>query len=383
MADRRLGIIIHGATGRMGTQQHLQRALLAIRGEGGLVLANGDRLVPDPLLVGRNGAKLAALAGALGVERWTADLDAALSDRSDAVFFDAASTGLRPGLVERAIAAGKHVYVEKPTAPNLAEALALARSAAAAGIKNGVIQDKVFLPGLRKLKLLRDSGFFGRILSVRIDFGWWVFDGELQPSQRTSWNYRKRDGGGIVLDMYSHWRYIIDRVIAPVTRISCLTRTHILRRWDEQAKPYEVDADDAAYAMMELEGGIVAMVTSSWATRVRRDDLLAIQIDGTLGSAASGLFQCRVQPLATTPKPLWSADIPQAMNLFAQWQDVPDNAIYPSSFRSCWEGFLRHVAEDAPFGQTLLEGAKGVQLAELAYESSRTGRALDVPPLTL
>jgi predicted dehydrogenase len=383
MAERRLGIILNSATGRMGTTQHLMRALLAIRGEGGLALANGDRLMPDPVLVGRNADKLAALARAQGLARWTTDLDAALGNGGDELFFDCGPTGLRPALVQRAIAAGKHVYVEKPIAPNLAAALEIARLAARLGRKNGVIQDKLFLPGLQKLKLLRDGGFFGRILALRLDFGYWIFDGELQPCQRSSWNYRKRDGGGLVLDMYSHWRYIIDTVVAPVRRVSCVTRTHVPRRRDERGAAYDVDVEDAAYALMELEGGIVATVTSSWATRVRRDDLLTIQVDGTHGSAVAGLHECRIQPHFATPKPAWNADAPHQMNFYAQWQDMPDNAVHRSPFRSCWEGYLRHLAEDAPFAATLLEGAKGVQLAELAYQSSREGRWLEVPQLTL
>ncbi len=375
MAERRIGIIVHGATGRMGTTQHLARALLAIRAEGGLALAGGDRLMPDPIVVGRDAGRLAAL----GVQRWTTDLDAALANGDDELFFDCAPSGLRPALVRRALAAGKHVYVEKPTAPTLGEALDLARLARQRGRKNGVIQDKLFLPGLQKLKLLKDGGFFGRILAARIEFGWWVFDGELIPAQRTSWNYRKRDGGGLVLDMYSHWRYIIDRLIAPVTRIACIAQIHQPRRRDERGQAFDVDVEDAAYALLELEGGIVATLNSSWATRVRRDDLLTIHIDGTLGSAVAGLHRCRIQPHLATPKPPWNADVPQPMDFYAQWQDVPDTIAYPGPFRSCWEQFLRHLAEDAPFVPTLLEGAKGVQLAELALQASRERRFLDVP----
>jgi len=383
MGERRIGIILHGATGRMGTNQHLRRALLALRDEGGLALANGDRLVPDPILVGREPGKLSALASALKIERWTTDLDAALSDRGDTIFFDCAATGTRPALAKRAIAAGKHIYIEKPTAPTLAEALELARLATRAGLKNGVIQDKLFLPGLQKLKLLRDSGFFGQILAVRLEFGYWIFDGEQQPAQRSSWNYKKREGGGLVLDMYSHWRYIIDRLIAPATRISALIKTHVPRRRDERGEPYAVDVEDGAYALLELEGGIPVTLTSSWATRVRRDDLMTIQIDGTAGSAVAGLHHCRIQPLAATPKPQWNPDAPQSMNFHEQWQLVPDNAVYPSSFRRCWELFLRHVAEDAPFVPTLLEGAKGVQLAEAAYQSARDRRWIDLPALAI
>ncbi|MGE0223534.1 MAG: Gfo/Idh/MocA family protein [Acetobacteraceae bacterium] len=382
MADRRMGIILHGATGRMGTTQHL-RNLLAIRDEGGLPLRNGDRLVPDVLLAGRSPDKLRALANAHPGTRWSANLDEPLADPANLVFFDCAVTGYRAPLARQAIAAGKHVFLEKPIAPTLNEALDLARLATRAGVKHGVIQDKVNLPGLMKLRMLRDAGFFGRILSVKVEFGWWVFDGFFQPSQRSSWNYRRSEGGGIVLDMYAHWRYILDRVVAPVTRVLCRTAIHTPRRADERGNAYDVDTDDAAYGMMELEGGIIAMVSSSWATRLRRDDMLSIQIDGTLGSAVAGLHDCRTQSLVNTPKPPWNADIRQPMNFYSQWQDVPDNIAYPPSFRACWEEFLRHVAEDAPMVPTLLEGAKAVQLAELAYRSNAEQRWIDVPPLTL
>ncbi len=382
MAERHIGIILHGATGRMGTTQHL-RNLLAIRADGGLRLRNGDDLIPDVQLAGRDGAKLAALAKAHHVDRWTTDLDAALADPANAIFFDCAITGYRAPFARKAIAAGKHVYLEKPIAPSLEEAMALARLAAEAGVKNGVIQDKVHLPGLMKLRMLRDAGFFGKILSVKVEFGWWVFDGLFQPSQRSSWNYRKAEGGGLVLDMYAHFRYMLDRVVAPVTRVLCRTAIQTPTRVDERGNQYTVDTDDAAYALMELEGGIIATVMSSWASRLRRDDMLQIQIDGTHGSAVAGLHDCRTQSLFNTPKPPWNADARQPMNFYHQWQDVPDNIAYRPSFRACWEDFLRHVAEDAPFVPTLLEGAKAVQLAELAYRSDAEGRWLEVPPLTL
>ena len=382
MAERRLGIILHGATGRMGTTQHL-RNLLAIRQEGGLRLHNGDRLMPDVLLAGRSPDKLQALAQAQGVARWSADLDQALADPANEVFFDCAVTGSRAPLAMRAIQAGKHVFLEKPIAPSLHEAMDLARAAHRAGVKNGVIQDKVNLPGLRKLRMLRDNGFFGRILSVKIEFGWWVFDGAFQPSQRSSWNYRQAEGGGMVLDMYAHFRYILDRVVAPVTRVLCRTAIHTPRRVDERGQEYDVDTDDAAYALMELEGGIIATLSSSWATRLRRDDMLTIHIDGTHGSAVAGLHDCRTQALVNTPKPPWNADMRQPKDFYSQWQDVPDNIAYPPSFRACWEEFLRHVGDGAPLVPTLLEGAKAVQLAERAYQSNAESRWIDVEPLTI
>lgn len=382
MAEKRVGIILHGATGRMGSTQHL-RHLLTIRQEGGLPLADGNRLIPDVLLAGRTADKLAALARAHGDLRWSTDLDAVLSDTANDIFFDCAVTGYRAPLARRAIEAGKHVYLEKPIAATLDEALDLARRAKAASVKNGVIQDKVNLPGLMKLRMLRDAGFFGRILSVKIEFGWWVFDGFFQPSQRSSWNYRRSEGGGVVLDMYAHWRYIIDRTIAPVRRVLCRTAIHTPRRADERGVAYDVDTDDAAYALMELDGGAIATVSTSWATRLRRDDMLVIHVDGTQGSAVAGLHACRTQALVNTPKPPWNADIPQPMNFYSQWQDVPDNIVYPPSFRACWEGFLRHVGDNAAFVPTLLEGAKAVQLAELAYRSDAESRWLDVPELSV
>lgn len=383
MTDRRLGIIVHGATGRLGSTQHLARALLPLRDEGGLPLANGDRLVPDPVLVGRNAGKLAQLARSHGDLPWTTDLDEALSDPGNEVFFDCAATALRVGVAERAIEAGKHIFLEKPVAPTLDEALALARRATDAGLKNGVIQDKVFLPGLVKMKRLVEAGFFGRIVSVRLEFGWWIFDGEEQPAQRPSWNYRESQGGGLAMDMFPHWRYMIDQIVAPVRRICGVCATHVPERRDEAGERYEVDVEDGVYALLELEGGIVATVTSSWATRVRRDDLLAFQIDGTRGSAVAGLHHCHTQTLADTPKPIWNPDTPQAMDLLSQWRDAPDGSPYLGSFRSCWEGFLRHLAEDEPFRATLLEGAKAVQLAELVYRSNREKRWVEVEDLSL
>jgi len=387
MATRRLGIIMNGVTGRMGMNQHLIRSIKAIREQGGVALANGDRVLPDPILIGRSAEKIEALARAHGVGRWSTDLGRALANRDDTVFFDAATTQLRPALLTQAIEAGKHVYCEKPVSTHIADALALVRKAQAKGIKHGVVQDKLFLPGLMKLKMLVDSGFFGRLLSVRGEFGYWVFEGDLQPAQRPSWNYRSEDGGGIILDMLCHWRYVLDNLFGSVQSVSCLGATHVPERFDEQGRKYEATADDAAYATFELAapGGerVVAQINSSWTTRVRRDDLVTFHVDGTHGSAVAGLHDCRTQSRVNTPKPVWNPDVRQPLDFFEHWQPVPEYTAFDNGFKVQWEAFIRHVVDDAPFKWTLLEGAKGVQLVECALQSWKERRWVDVPALQI
>jgi predicted dehydrogenase len=384
MAEKRIGLVMHGVTGRMGMNQHLIRSIAAIRSEGGIVLRNGDRLMPDPILVGRDRGKLEALAKAHGVERFTTDLDAAVANPEDEIFFDAATTQMRGELVRKAIAAGKAIYCEKPTSDNLAEALELARLAKRAEVKNGVVQDKLFLPGLRKLKMVIDSGALGRLLSVRGEFGYWVFEGDLQPAQRPSWNYKKAEGGGIILDMLCHWRYVLDNLFGETLAVSCLGATHIPRRIDESGGSYAVDTDDAAYATFQLQGGVIAQINSSWTTRVRRDDLVTFHVDGTHGSAVAGLTKCWSQSRVTTPKPVWNPDEPQNIDFFAGWQEVPDTQPYPNGFRLQWELFLRHVVGEVPtYKWDLLAGAKGVQLAEAGLQSWAERRWVDLPSLSI
>jgi predicted dehydrogenase len=383
MATRRLGIVMYGVTGRMGLNQHLVRSIVAIRAQGGVLLPNGDRVMPDPILVGRNAEKVAALAKQYGIERSTADLDAALKNPADEVFFDAATTQMRADLLTQAIEAGKHVYCEKPIADTYEKAIKVARFAQTKGVKNGVVQDKLFLPGLRKIKLLRDSGFFGRMLSMRGEFGYWVFEGDWgQPAQRPSWNYRKADGGGIILDMLCHWRYVLDNLFGRVQAVSCLGATHIPSRVDENGKTYEADADDAAYATFQLEGGVIAHINSSWDVRVRRDDLVTFQVDGTHGSAVAGLTKCFSQHRVNTPRPVWNPDVPQTMNFFDQWEEVPDVGS-ENGFKIQWEDFIRHVTADTPWHHGLIEGVKGVQLAELGMQSWAERRWIDVPAIKL
>ena len=382
MAERRIGLIMHGVTGRMGMNQHLIRSIVAIRQDGGVPLRNGDRLMPDPIIIGRNREKLEALAERHGLERVGTDLEAALAAPQDEVFFDAGTTQMRASLLRKAIAAGKAVYCEKPTADNLKDALDVARLAKQAGVKNGAVQDKLFLPGLKKLKMAIDSGFFGKLLSVRVEFGYWVFEGDLQPSQRPSWNYKKAEGGGIILDMLCHWRYVLDNLFGQTQSVSCLGATHIPIRYDEQGNSYQANADDAAYATFELEGGVIAQINSSWTTRVRRDDLVTFHVDGTHGSAVAGLMKCWTQSRVNTPKPVWSPDAPQPINFFEDWQEIPDTQDYPNGFRAQWELFLRHmVGEVAEFPWSLLSAAKGVQLAEAGLQSWAERRWIDLPKL--
>jgi predicted dehydrogenase len=376
MEVRTIGIILNGVTGRMGTNQHLKRSIAAIFQQGGIQVSEELVLMPDPILTGRSAHKLEALAKATGVQRWTIDLETALADDHNQVFFDASSTLHRARFIEMAVKAGKSIYCEKPTAVTTSEALRLAELCEKAGVKNGVVQDKLWLPGLRKFRMIRDQGFFGDILSVRGEFGYWVFTGEDydQPAQRPSWNYRNEDGGGIIIDMLCHWRYVIDNLFGGITSVSCLGATHIPRRFDEQGKPYPATADDAAYATFELDNGVICQFNSSWCVRVRRDDLLTIQVDGTKGSAVVGLRKCWVQSAASTPKPVWNPDIDQPIDFYGGWQEVPDAMEYDNAFKIQWELFIRHVALDEPFPWGLREGAKGVELAEAGLQSWKERR---------
>ena len=381
MKPHKIGIIMNGVTGRMGTNQHLLRSIAAIIKQGGVRISEEETIFPDPILVGRNSSKLEKLCELSGVKRMTTDLDEALADKNNIIYFDAQVTGRRADGVKQAVKAGKHIYCEKPVATDTKTAMELYQLCKDAGLKNGVVQDKLWLPGILKLKHLIQQGFFGKILSVRGEFGYWVFEGYTIPSQRPSWNYRKEDDGGIIVDMLCHWRYVLDNVFGKVKAVSCFGATHIPKRIDEQGKEYACTADDAAYATFELEGDIIAHFNSSWTVRVRRDDLLTLQVDGTRGSAVAGLRECYLQDYQNTPRPVWNPDIPQPINFFDGWKKVQEQETYDNAFKMQWELFLKHVVKDEPFPWDLRDGAKGVQLAEKGIESWNKRCWVDIPEL--
>jgi predicted dehydrogenase len=378
---KKIGIILNGVTGRMGTNQHLMRSIVPMIQAGGLRVGDNEVILPDPILVGRNPDKLAKLQEMSGVTKSTTHLDEALADPHNLIYFDAQTTGRRAEAVRRAVRAGKHVYCEKPVSEDVDTALDLYRLCRAAGVKNGVVQDKLWLPGLLKLKHLIDTGFFGRMLSVRGEFGYWVFEGHTVPAQRPSWNYRKEDGGGIIMDMLCHWRYVLDNLFGEVKAVSCLGATHIPERIDESGQAYACTADDSAYATFELAGGVIAHFNSSWAVRVRRDDLLTLQVDGTKGTALAGLRECYAQSYDQTPRPVWNPDVEQPIRFFEGWEKVDTGLDYDNAFKAQWELFLRHVMNDEPFPWDLLAGAKGVQLAETGMESWKKRCWMEVPEL--
>ncbi|MBU8814764.1 Gfo/Idh/MocA family protein [Mycolicibacterium goodii] len=379
---RTLRIAMNGVTGRMGYRQHLLRSILPLR-ETGLTAEDGSRVAVEPILVGRNADRLADMAAEHGIEHWTTDVTSVISDPTVDVYFDAQVTSRRFEALTAAIKAGKHVYTEKPTAETLTEAVELARMARNAGVTAGVVHDKLYLPGLVKLRRLVDEGFFGRILSMRGEFGYWVFEGDGQPAQRPSWNYRAEDGGGITVDMFCHWNYVMEGILGKVETVTAKAVTHIPTRWDEAHRPYPVTADDAVYGIFEIAGGIVAQINSSWAVRVFRDELVEFQVDGTHGSAVAGLRRCRAQHRAHTPKPVWNPDLPVTEAFRDQWLEVPDNADLDNGFKLQWEEYLRDVLAGRAHRYDLLSAARGVQLAELGLQSSAEGRRLDVPEIVL
>ena len=369
MKEHRIGIIMNGVTGRMGKNQHLLRSIVAIQKQGGVKINDKECIMLDVILVGRNESRLKAVCELSGISKMTTNLDEAIASNEYQIYFDAQVTGKRFPAVKKAIEAGLHIYCEKPSGASLQEAIEMYQLAEAKGVKHGVVQDKLWLPGILEIKRLIDEGFFGRILSVRGEFGYWVFEGHSVPPNRPSWNYRKEDDGGIIVDMLCHWRYVLDNVFGKVKAVSCLGATHIEERIDENGKAYKATADDAAYATFELEGGVIAHFNSSWTTRVRRDDLLTLHIDGTKGSAVAGLRECYTQSYEETPIPVWNPDVKQPINFFENWNKVEAQEHYENAFKVQWEMFLKHVVLDTPFTNDLLEGAKGIQLAELGIES--------------
>jgi predicted dehydrogenase len=381
MKVHRVGIIMNGVTGRMGKNQHLLRSIVEIMNQGGVPFSDNECIMPDPVLVGRNETKLKELSDLSGVKKYTTDLESVIGDPAYDIYFDAQTTGRRAEAVRLAASNGKHVYCEKPIASDFQTAIGLYDFCEKAGVKHGVVQDKLWLPGILKLKRLIQDGFFGKILSVRGEFGYWVFEGHTVPAQRPSWNYRKEDDGGIIVDMLCHWRYVLDNIFGKVKAVSCIGATHIKERVDEQGHPYRATADDAAYATFELEDGIIAHFNSSWCVRVRRDDLLTLQVDGTRGSAVAGLRQCYTQAYENTPRPVWNPDIEQAIDFYRGWTPVREQEIFSNAFKAQWELFLKHVVIDEPFPWNLKEGAKGVQLAEKGLESWAKRAWVNIPEI--
>jgi len=381
MIEHKTGIIMNGVTGRMGTNQHLLRSICEIVKQGGVRISSDETIMPDPVLVGRDEIKLQKLCLMSGVKKMSTNLDETLADPHNIIYFDSQITGRRAEGIRKAAKAGKHIYCEKPIATDTKQAMELYQLCKDHNVKNGVVQDKLWLPGILKVRHLIQQGFFGKILSVRGEFGYWVFEGDSIPAQRPSWNYRKEDDGGIIADMLCHWRYLLDNLYGKVKAVSCLGATHITKRYDEQGKPYKCTADDSAYATFELEGGIIAQFNSSWTVRVRRDDLLTMQVDGTKGSAVAGLRECYIQHYGNTPKPVWNPDIPQPINFFEGWAKVPEQENYENAFKVQWELFLKHVVIGDPFPWDMHEGAKGVQLAEKALESWNKKCWVDIPEL--
>lgn len=369
MTVKEVGIIIHGATGRIGATQHLANALVPIRTEGGVISGTG-RIMPRLLLVGRNAARLDGIARHHGIAEWTTDMDAALAERDFSIFFDAAATRQRVPTLTRAIAAGKHIYSEKPVAPTVAEGLALLRAATARGLKTGAVEDKIYLPGLQKLRALATDGFFGRVTGFRLEFGWWVFDGGERPSQRPSWNYKSSTGGGLTLDMYPHWRYVIEGILGPIRAVTTAMATAIPERRDEAGVQYAVDVDDTSLTLVELANGAIGTISCSWATRVRRDDLLSFQVDGTGGSAIAGLHRCWIQAAADTPLVAhFNPDHDLGADYRGSWKEAANRGGYINPYRIGWENFLRHIADDAPPVGDLAAGIRDVRLAEACHLS--------------
>ena len=374
---------MNGVTGRMGYRQHLVRSVLAIRDEGGIELPDGSRLQVEPVLIGRRMDKLARAGRAPRGRRLHHRPRRRAGRRHGHVYFDSQITGERKKAILKAVAAGKHVFTEKPIAESVEEGQELVDAAREAGIIDGVVHDKLYLPGLLKLKRLVDAGFFGEILSVRGEFGYWVFEGDIVPAQRPSWNYRAEDGGGMVLDMFCHWNYVLENLFGRVRSVTAKAVTHIPQRWDEQGRPYQATADDAAYGIFELEGGIIAQINSSWAVRVDRASWWSSRSTAPTGrpwrgcSAAACSTGCRRRSRSGTPT------CPTDQDFRSQWDDVPDNEVFRNGFRAQWERYLLDVHAGRPHLYDFAAGVRGLQLVEAGLRSSAEGRTIQLQELAV
>lgn len=380
MGSREIGVIVNGATSRIGSTQHLRNALVPMIKEGGVQVGD-TRLIPKLLLCGSNDERLSRVAASCGLTDWTTDVDAALSDSRYEIFFDAGVTSRREELLSAALDAGKHIYAEKPVVRLMDRGIALLRRAETLGLRHGVVEDKLALPGLRKLAYLASIGFFGRVINFKLEFGWWVFDGFEMECQRPSWNYQRARGGGAISDMHPHWRYVIEGILGPIERVATVAWTGTPRRRDEQGSAYDVDVEDGSTSLAVLENGVTGTIFSSWSTRVRRDEPLLFQVDGSHGSASAGLHDCFIQPLAQTPKVRWSPDEGVDVDHFANWSLMPDLTPPQSGYRAGWEGYLAHVADGRPFGSDLRAGLRDVLLAEACLMSDRTRAWVDLAAL--
>ena len=369
-----IGIAMNGITGRIG-QKHLA-AISAIQKKGGVLLADGQRIYPEPILLGRDQTKLESLGQEFGFSQQSTNLAAALLDQSTSIYFDALVPLERPANIRQALLAGKHVYAEKPLAITYEAAHELAQLAQNLGLRHGLVQNLLFQPGPQKLEQLVRNGFFGRILNARIDFGYWVFEGDWQTAQRPAWNYQRESGGGISVDMFPHWNGLLENLFGPIRAISHLAKTHIPQRFDQQ-QPYQATADDAAYSLLELESGMTVQISASWTTRVYHDDFLSIQIDGTHGSATAGYRTCKVQHRVQTPlsSAMISASPPQT-----DWQELPELLKVSEPFQAQWEYFLRAVMSNEPFPWDFFAAARGLQLAKTALQSNLERRWLTINP---
>ena len=291
------------------------------------------------------------------------------------ILFDAAATKQRVSTLTKAIAAGKHIYSEKPVALSVADGMALLTAARARNLKHGAVEDKIFLPGLQKLSAARRAEI-------------------LRPRHRLSPRFRlvgvrriraQKPAAKLELPAKrcrrSHHGYVSALALRRSKAFSArsvglwhATATAIPQRADESGTRYDVDVDDTSLTLAELENGAVGTIACSWATRVRRDDLLTFQIDGTSGSAVAGLHRCWAQSAGDTPEvrhinPM--VDI--GFDYRRDWKEVPGLAAYANPYRVGWDRFLKHIVTGEPLASDLSAGIRDVQTGGGLLSQRRRG----------